>query len=92
MVLPTVPMSSLKRSRVAKEYVPEVMPPPPIPAIALAAIRLFILGAKAQKAVPKPDPLVPLRQDEDDGKRDQPKNDRATKRLFLRPMMLHNLP
>jgi hypothetical protein len=33
-------------------YLPEVKPPPPIPAIALAAIKLFILGANAQKAVP----------------------------------------
>jgi hypothetical protein len=34
--------------------VPDVMPPPPIPAIARATIKVFILGAKAQKAVPKP--------------------------------------
>jgi hypothetical protein len=44
------------------------MPPPPIPAIALAAIRLFILGAKAQKAVPKPAASVPLRENHDHGR------------------------
>jgi hypothetical protein len=38
----------------SRHNLPEVIPPPPIPAIARAAIRVFILGAKAHNVVPKP--------------------------------------
>jgi hypothetical protein len=69
---------------------PEVIPPPPIPAIALAAIRVFILGAKAHNVVPKPI-LSYIHPPELLGE-DVLKNDTATIKLAFRPMILHSLP
>jgi hypothetical protein len=51
IVLPTA--SQYRRNEKNRD-VPDVIPPPPIPAIALAAIKVFILGAKAHNVVPKP--------------------------------------
>jgi len=68
--------------------VPDVIPPPPIPAIALAAIKVFILGAKAHNVVPKPILSVHPHTRE----MDILKNETATRRLALRPMILHNRP